>query len=178
MPDHIAKRIPEGHTVHRHTGTMERTRINNANGQRNFILHPIPGEEGDALRFNNSAIGVTDLPIEEVHGQRVWLFSFIGPSGKISHFLCWSRSTGAWVTLHDEQVMVHLFEHKPLSVGKKAAFLGIAWLAGPKVADIYGKGQLEKASLSGPQAHQLILDIRYYLESTMQQPTNPQGQRL
>lgn len=177
LPDNLRRRIPTGHVLHRHTGTVEVSSKNNVNGQCNFFLHPIPGEENASLRPTSGPKIVTDLPIDQAQGQRIWLFSFVSDEGKISPFLSWSRSTGDWITLQNEQVMIHLFRHKPASTGKKLMFLGLAALGGTKMADQYARNEIERTSLNGPETLRLILDIRSYLESSMAEPPS-QSPRL
>lgn len=182
LPDALARRVPAGHTLRRHSGTLEHTRSDNYNGQRNFILHPIPGEEQYTLRMSNGRMGVTDLRIDEMSGHPVWMYSFVSQSGNIGNFLCQSRATGAWVTLHDHKVMVHLFDSRQdgaASVGSFVKSFGIAYLTGsPKLGNIVAESDKKKRlGLSDQQAHELILDIRSFIEATFME-TQSQGQRL
>ena len=175
LPHDISDRIPAGHTVHRHTGTMEHVQTNSNTGQRNFILMPLPGEDNLKLTFaGGQRFGVTDLPIEQHNGHPVVLFSIISPSGKIGHFLCYSRANGSWLTLHNQYVNRHLFDQPQLSTGKKLGFLAAHLIGGAKLGNAIGNQMAENSrTLNSGDTHVLILDIRQYLTSIMQQP--PQG---
>lgn len=144
-------------------------------GQSNFFLHPIPGEEAVSLKPSNNYTIVTDLPIEQFNGHPVVIYGFVSPKSNYGLCFAYSRSTNAWIMIHDLMRLNYLFDTG--NEGTKVAGTLLQAFTGIRMAVSPVNGKTGKP-MSNQELHQLMMAIRQYLSWAINQPQDQGSARL